>query len=230
MLPAFLRILKRLKYVIYQKPYQLNIIGIRYADTASNKFDDALVVFFIDDKKQWKQYKFPVTTDPGTYWLEHPMNVNGTAILKEGQYVDAYKMGLHKGQYMALIQNKPVTVLRDYSRTAIFDFLNGKEDTGFFGIDIHRSSPIGSSKTVDRWSAGCQVFQNILDFNEFLNFCQQHKKLYGNVFTYTLIDFRMLQRAARRHVVYGLAALAGLTGGIYWFVNSKYNLQNGNNS
>ncbi len=37
------------------------------------------------------------------------MSSLGTAMLKEGQYIDAYKQGLHKGQYTALVQDKPVT-------------------------------------------------------------------------------------------------------------------------
>lgn len=225
MLPKVLHILKRLKYVIYEKPFQLNIIGIRNVETASNKFDDELHVYFKDDKSKWQHYKYSVTTDPGTYWLLHPANVNGTAILKEGQYVDTYKMGLHKGQYLALVQAKPVSVIRDYSRTAVLDFLNGKEDRGIFGINIHHSSFTGSSSSVDKWSAGCQVFQNIKDFTQFLAFCEMHRSRYGNAFTYTLIDLRMLVRTARRRLVYGITGLAALTGGLLWFVNSKYHNQ-----
>src|ERR1043166_5096729 len=122
MIPALIRDMKRFKFVTYDKPYQLNIIGDRSNETNSNKFDDFLHVFFRDAKLKWQHFKFAVTTDPGTYWLKNPSQVNGTAILKPGQYIDAYSIGLHKGQYKALVQTKKVTVLRDYDRNAILDF------------------------------------------------------------------------------------------------------------
>lgn len=150
MIPDLIKILKRLKYVVYDKPYQLNIFGIRSPETNSNKFDDELHVFFKDDKSVWRHYKYQVTTDPGTYWLLNPLQVLGTAILKAGQYINSYRLGLHKGQYEALVQAKPVTVLRDYDRNAVLDFANGKEDKGMFGVNIHRSSATGSSKSVDK--------------------------------------------------------------------------------
>src|SRR5215216_1755931 len=114
MIPQLLFILKNRKHIIYEKPYQLNIIGIRSPETNSNRFDDELHVLFKDDVMKWHHFKYIITTDPGTYWLLHPLQVDGTAILKEGQYVNAYRIVLHKGQYKALVQNKPVTVIRDY--------------------------------------------------------------------------------------------------------------------
>ena len=38
-------------YVIYDKPYQLNIVGVRNAETQPNKFDDSIFVFYKDDNK-----------------------------------------------------------------------------------------------------------------------------------------------------------------------------------
>lgn len=205
---SLLSILKRGGFVIYNKPYQLNIVGVRSIEPASNKFDDKLHVKFINGQGKTENYTYNITTDPGTYWLQHPMQVDGTAILKQGQYVDAYKIGLHRGQYKALVQAKPVTIIRDYDRNAILDFNNGKESTGLFGINIHRASIHGATKTVGKWSAGCQVFEKNSDFLHFMSLCEKHRSLYGNHFTYTLLDFRYLKRMSRRYTLYGTAGLA----------------------
>lgn len=216
-----LLLLMRLKgYKIYDKPYQLNIVGVRNESTTPNKFDDTLYVFWKTDKNKWEGKFYTITTDPGTYWLKNPMSNLGAAILKEGQYVDAYKIGLHKGDYKALVQQKPVTVLRDYDRNAILDFNNGKEEKGLFGINIHRSNPKGTSINVDKWSAGCQVFENSDDFANFLTLADKHNNLYGNNFTYTLVDERAYNRTVRRRTVLGVA-LAGL-GVATFLIYKKY--------
>jgi hypothetical protein len=108
-------------YVIYDKPYKLNIVGVRNAQSQPNKFDDSIFVFYKDDKNNWVEKEYPATTDAGTYYLLNPWSNLGTAMLKEGQYVDSYKQGFHNGQYLAIVQDKPVTTYRDYDRDAIFD-------------------------------------------------------------------------------------------------------------
>jgi hypothetical protein len=127
------------------------------------------------------------------------MNPQGTAILKAGQYIGGYMMGLHRGKYLALVQKRPVQVVRDYDRNAVLDFMNGKEDKGMFGINIHRASENGITKTVDQYSAGCQVFASATEFILFLHLCERHKTLYGNEFTYTLIDERAVNRESKKN-------------------------------
>ena len=187
-----LRFMRKNDYVIYDKPYQLNIVGVRNAETQPNKFDDSIFVFYKDDNNNWIDKEYPATTDTGTYWLKNPMSNLGTAMLKEGQYVDAYKQGYHKGEYLALVQDKPVTTYRDYDRDAIFDIFT-KETTGNYGINIHKAGQ--NSQDVDKWSAGCQVFQDIVEYDLFIHLCRKAKQIYGNSFTYTLFteeDFNEL--------------------------------------
>ena len=186
-------------YKIFLRPFELNIIGVRSDSVTPNSFDDHIHVFFNNAEGKAIQYTFPATTDPGTYWLKNPMNPQGTAILKEGQYINTWGMGMHRGKYIALVQNRPVTVLRDYDRNAVLDFLNGRPDTGMFGINIHRASENGTTKVVDHFSAGCQVFSNATDFILFMSLCERHKTLYGNYFTYTLIDERAVNREAKKN-------------------------------
>jgi hypothetical protein len=191
-------VLQKKGYRIFLRPFELNIIGVRTDNVKPNTFDDAIYVFFNNSQGKLIEHKFAATTDPGTYWLKNPMNPQGTAILKEGQYIGGYALGMHRGKYMALVQKRPVTVMRDYDRNAVLDFLNGKEDKGLFGINIHRASETGTTKTVDHHSAGCQVFASATDYILFLSLCERHKQLYGNEFTYTLIDERALSRESKK--------------------------------
>lgn len=185
-------------YRTFSRPFEMNIVGIRADSTTPNAFDDSLNIFFKTAEGKWQIYQFPATTDPGTYWLKNPLNPQGTAILKHGQYLNSHKIGLHRGKYTALVQQRSVTVIRDYDRNAALDFMNGREATGLFGINIHHASVNGTTKTVDRYSAGCQVFANINNFNLFMQMAERHKAHYGNNFTYTLIDQRALVREAKK--------------------------------
>jgi len=217
-------IAKQNGYVIYDEPYRLNIWGFRANNEKPNSFDDELHVFTNISKTKtpnWAYLVFKITTDPGTYWLKNPMNPQGTAILKAGQYEDTYKIGKHRGKYYALVQRlKTVTVVRDYDRDAVLDFYNGIEQTGMFGINIHRARKDGESYRIDKWSAGCQVFKNGRDFNFFMKLCEVHRKLYGNVFTYTLIDKRTEFRTKLKKITIG-SVLIGLLLGGYYFVSSE---------
>lgn len=196
---ALLKALQERSCQIFVRPFELNIVGVRADSTTPNSFDDAIYVFYNNADGSPVEHRFQATTDPGTYWLKNPLSPQGTAILKEGQYLNTYGIGLHRGKYLALVQQRPVTVLRDYDRNAILDFMNGKEETGFFGINIHRASENGTTKQVDHYSAGCQVFASATDFILFMSLCEQHKARYGNQFTYTLIDQRAVARASKKN-------------------------------
>ena len=212
---TLLGVLKSKGYRIYSKPYELNIVGRRTDNTKPNSFDDYIYIFYKNNDDDWEGYKAPSTTDAGTYWLEKPMQSKGTALLKGGQYVDTYKIDLHNGRYYALTQRlNPVVVIRDYDRNNVLDFNNGKEETGMFGINIHRASLVGTTKLIDKYSAGCQVFSNIDDFNKFMEMAYKQKDLYGNKFTYTLIDERTYNKRRRRKII--VISLIGvlLVGGI----------------
>lgn len=182
----------------FNRPFELNIVGVRSNSIKPNSFDDHITAFFKDSNGNWQFHPFAATTDPGTYWLQNPINPQGTAILKHGQYLNSHRIGLHRGKYLAVVQQRPITVIRDYDRNASLDLLNGKEQTGLFGINIHHAAVNGTTKSVDKYSAGCQVFANINDFNLFMTFAQKHKQLYGNNFTYTLIDERAIVRETKK--------------------------------
>ncbi|MFD0998682.1 hypothetical protein ACFQ21_05160 [Ohtaekwangia kribbensis] len=221
MLSRIKAILNSQAYEVYVKPYQLNIVGLRSKNTNANSFDDEIHVFYRTEKGDWNYRSYKATTDPGTFWLNNPSYSQGTAILAQGQYKDAYAIGLHRGKYEALRQVKPVTVIRDYNRDSLLDFNNGTEETGIFGINIHRAESNGTTKYIDKYSAGCQVFQNAGDFNQFMDLCERHKSLYGNSFTYTLIDFRAVRRITWKRVIAASAAAAAITLG--FVISDLYN-------
>lgn len=169
------------------KPYNINIVGIRSNNRNPNSFDDEICLFW-NYENRWNLKRYKVTTDPGLVYLLDPLSDAGTAILKEGQYRSGYRIGLHQNRYTALVQAQPVTVIRDFNRDKILDYDSGREQTGFFGINIHRASATGESTWVDKWSAGCQVFANINQYNEFLKFCKLATANWGSQLTYTLIS------------------------------------------
>ena len=198
------QLLKSNNYKLFERPMELNIVAYRSRYIRSNRFDDEIHVFYKDEKQRWVYHIFKATTDPGQYWLDNPMHPQGTAFLKKGQYVDGYAMGLHKEKYEALVQAKPVTVIRDYDRTGLFNWTtSGIEDTGNFGINVHRAFEVGTAKIIDHFSAGCLVFANALDYALFISFLRKHRNMYGNQFTLTLMDFRDKRRRLYSKLAWG---------------------------
>jgi hypothetical protein len=168
------------------KPYNLNIFGIRKSTTVIDSFDDVLGIIYRNEKLQQICTTWKATTDPGKYWLLHPMNTKGAAILVPGQNLGAWKIGLHQGKYKALVQAKPVKGYRDGDLDNELDFDPQTIETGVFGINIHRSNPYTESYYIDKWSAGCQVFKILADYMTFMSIVDKSAALYGDSFTYTL--------------------------------------------
>lgn len=122
------------------------LVGIRgyYRDTmgAFGKqdrgiYDDAIILVSPN-----VHAAFNANVDPSAYGRNPKIN-KGYASLKSGVY--RYKLGKHGirsgNPYKALVQGAPVTVQRD----------GGEEETGYFGINIHRGGLRSTS------SEGCQT-------------------------------------------------------------------------
>lgn len=167
--------------------YNLNIIGVRASGAIiTNSFDDILLIIYKTPTGTWNRQIYQITTDPGQFYMNKPCNSKGTAILVPGQYRRTYKIGLHRGKYKALCQNKPVKVYRDNNKDSVYDYDPNKLDEGMFGINIHKAGTL--SKRVDTWSAGCQVFASETEFRAFMNYCNKQIKYgHGDTFTYTLL-------------------------------------------
>lgn len=175
--------------------YNLNIVGVRNSEThgkVTNKFDDCITVSYNIDGEE-KFHCFSATTDPGSHWEKNLLNKDGVAILVPNQYRSSHEIRKHQGKYEALCQKKPVKVYRDNNKDSKYDMLEENIHEGIFGINIHKAgSRINGSTQIDKWSAGCQVFSKESDFNQLMELAYKAKNLYGNSFTYTLIESKDL--------------------------------------
>ena len=174
------------------KGYDVNIVGVRNNKTkgrVTNAFDDHITISYKVDG-EWQFHCYKCTTDPGSHWVKNILSESGVAVLKPGQYRSSHKLRLHQGKYMALGQQKPVKVYRDNNLDNKYDLNEDSLEEGLFGINIHRATGRtgGTSTRVDKWSAGCQVIANNNDWHEFLDICQTAREIWGNSFTYTLIE------------------------------------------
>ena len=186
------KIFKQKGYAYFTRgAYNLNIIGIRSdnKNKVTNLFDDLLVVIYKTPTGKWQKAIYPITTEPGTYYMtKNILNPKGTAILVPGQYRGCWEIGKHKGDYKALVQKKPIKVYRDGNKDDIYNMDSTRIDNGVFGINIHRSNEFIKAVYVNSYSAGCQVFADPRDFRRFLTLCERQRELYGNSFTYTLLN------------------------------------------
>jgi len=173
-------------YKFFSSPFSVNIFGIRM-ETNTNLFDDLICIAFYDDNKKFNFITFEATTDPGVDYLKKPLSIDGCAIMVEGQYLGAFKLGPHGStKYLACRQNKPIPVYRDNNRDTIHDMSAKTIKTGIYYTNIHHG---WSAKVVGNNSGGCQVIKSKTRFEkEFLPLVQKSVKLYGEDFTYTLFN------------------------------------------
>lgn len=174
--------------------YNLNIVGIRSIKPTTNEFNDLIVVAW-KHNGEWTIKEYVATTLAGVKWLKKPMNPKGCAILKEGRYSKTWKIDMHRNSYAALCQRRPVKVYRDNNKDSTYDMWENSVQEGLFGINIHRASAYNVLNHVDLHSAGCQVFQDPKDFNEFMGICRNSRRIWGEFLTYTLINESNFEKA-----------------------------------
>ena len=185
-----IRFLKSKGYVVYSNICELNIVGMRNPikddGTVTNKFDDKMYVFFKNENNNWQLVIYDITVVPG-YDLHTTQIGAKRAILKLGQYVDQYKMGLHKNRpdhpcltYATSEVHRPPTVKGSYDYSA-------PSQRGAFGINIHRSGNPTGFGAVYNFSEGCQVFNLYAAWQQFINLCNKQVSVSKKkTFTYTL--------------------------------------------
>lgn len=181
------------KYRLKTGTLELNLFGVRKANSQANTFDDYVGAIYKDDSSKWQMVCFQATTDAGTYYRLNPINVDGTAILVPGQYLDCYMVGLHRG-YEAFQQVGKMGFVRDKNKNAILDFalylIKGNIIYAVIGANIHRASATAESKIVDKWSAACQVLSSAVNLTKMLNLAKEGIRLfkYKNRFDYVLFE------------------------------------------
>lgn len=168
--------------------YNVNVFGIRANAQLADEFNDRIGIAFKDDFGTKHLVSYKATTDPGYFWLKNQLgNINGTAILRPGQYRKSWQLGTHRG-YEALQQSSyaKFKVWRDNNANGILDE-SGRVYEDVKGLNCHTTSFIRDIDRVGKYSAGCQVIQDDLDFMIFLSIIKKSANIYGNYFTYTLL-------------------------------------------
>lgn len=182
---------KDIGFPLREKPFEVNLLGIRSAKVAG-KYSDTICCFFTNRNNDiyWRQY--PASTVPTGYWLLNPLNKKGCAILATGYHKDIWVDGLHNGKHPGFLQRGGnVTIFRDRSADMNIDLDPNSKEVGMFGINMHRYW--SSDLKTDKSSAGCQVLDQA-HVNEILLCWQWEKNTYKSKFlSYGLIDEETLQ-------------------------------------
>ena len=190
-------------FAVFDAPESINVVGLRTPSRVAGRFDDFLLVFWIDDAGEPRAAVWPITTEPGLHYLRHPLRTAGAAILIPGQYRGALVVGKHRGKYDALVWRgaTPGRYWRDGNLDGVLD-TTGEIESGYIGTNIHasdrdpfatsdrdRSGGVEGEDLIGHWSAGCQVFASSADYRAFWAIVVRSAKRHGSSFTYTLLDW-----------------------------------------
>ena len=180
----FKKLFEKKYYTYFTKGnFNINIIGVRAKGASiTNRFDDVIILDYKNEKGAWHRDVYTATTDPGLYYMKSLASKKGCAIMVPGQYRGLWKLGYHKGEYLALVQNKPVKVYRDGNKNDVYNLNPKTIEEGIYGINLHHAGT--DSISVDKWSAGCQVIARLRDFHQLMKTCMKQN---CNTFTYTLL-------------------------------------------
>jgi hypothetical protein len=167
--------------------------GIRNNDMTAGIFNDFLGTYHTgsDEIKVHTG-----TVDPGSFYMNNPINPKGTAVMKSGHYPQSYILGLHKG-YKALRQDKNIPFYRITKTAWEADnkgvpkgqwkiILKDKPiEVAKIGANQHRASAVNTSTDVGQWSAACQVRNNPKEYDEFIKDCEDSKQKYFDYILFT---------------------------------------------
>lgn len=183
---------------VFTKPFDMTLGGVRTLDNSANTFNDWLFMLYHDSSGKLCGIVEPGTTDAGLYYRNHPMNIEGTAIIASGFQNSAVyeyqnppidgKPG-HKGQE-AFRLVKPIQMRRDPDRDNLL------EETGelFLANAATNGHDMGDvGQRVDKWSAGCWgSIRTRMD--KFYNLAKlQIKHGHGSRFSFAMLHETMFQ-------------------------------------
>ena len=157
-------------YPIDRGPGEINIAyaeghdrdGKRNANTPG-LFNDVRMVFDYADGAPRLLGSWTGSTQPGAYYTMKPLNPQGCANIYPGSY-RAWKVGLHRGQYEALVQRGTIKLTRDKNK----DFRregDAVEVGDYEGVNQHHAANAGE---VGPHSAGCLVGKMVDGHEEFM--------------------------------------------------------------
>lgn len=189
----------KVKAVVEKKGYKfftgnlnLNFIGVRTANRKVNNWDDFFILCYQEGGKNiiWVNDQF--TTDPGIYYMtQELLNPAGCGILAEGQHSGIWIIGQHLGKYEAFVQKgNKVKAYRDRNKDSYMDFDPKTIQEGWFGCNMHHGY---DSLNVGKNSAMCQVHRYKKDLQYVLSIAKKSVPIYGDKFTYTLLNEKDFQ-------------------------------------
>ena len=197
MIAIIQKILGSKGFTVFTRPFELNIIGIRSENPREGFFDDEIHVFYTTKKGEWEYRVYKASTDAGSF-----LGKGDYPLLAEGQYLDSFQWGEIKG-IPSLMAVKPLNVIVGYNRKSLLDVFNGRQGALRIDMAFHPSTDQDTKE-----AGGLQVFEDQGEFAHFMRLCELHKKLYGNSFTYTLLDMRSGTKLKRLWIIAALAAAA----------------------
>lgn len=200
---------------VFEQEGYINFCGVRN-NVTNDSFNDSLYIYWKDvTDGTFKCVKTDAfTTKPGKKVILNEggkTNSKGAAIVKEGWHKNCWYIGVHnqespQNKHLALRQEvgvtEPITITRDKSQfgnTGKYELriFSDTTEVGYPYTNLHRAGD-SQGYSVNGWSAGCQVFQYISDFDEMMELAKkadgkgQKKFSYyltnKNIFDETIVD------------------------------------------
>lgn len=165
---------------------EVNMFGLRNeSDQDKDVWNDKIGVVF-----QHKVYLYSGTCDPSAYWTKicGPTG-KGVAHICLGYHENVYMVGEHKGHEAMVQYGNKIRIWRDGNN----NFRKDNEDiiqTGYFGTNIHRASAIKVTDKIGKYSAGCQVINDVEDHLKYMSIVKSSNKYKSNKksrFSYMLL-------------------------------------------
>ncbi|MBD2449572.1 peptidoglycan-binding protein [Nostoc sp. FACHB-152] len=172
-------------YQVFTGSKEYNIVYVEGMDgnwslnsDRPNEFNDRRIVIEVVNGVPKIVDHWQATTEPGRYYTLSPMNPEGAARIKFGQY-KAWAVGMHGNaeRHEALVQVAPITVHRDFNK----DFMRtgDKLDTGLFFVNQHWGYD-APSNDIKNASAGCLVGRMRQGHREFMSIIKQDRRYVAN--------------------------------------------------
>ncbi|MET0606338.1 MAG: peptidoglycan-binding protein [Beijerinckiaceae bacterium] len=165
---------------ICRHPDCWNIVYIEGMDASGalnsdipNQFNDARVLFALDDNGVPQFKAWEATTEPGEFYTLNPMSSEGAARIAFRQF-KSWAVGQHLAEkttgHEALVQVKPVTVHRDFNKD--FKRTGDRLDRGIFGVNQHAGYDAPATD-IKNTSAGCLVGRLKQGHRDFMTLVKQ---------------------------------------------------------
>ncbi len=156
---------------VFHTDGKINLFGIRNNDYSVGTFNDVLGIHYVENEQD-VLILHQGSVDPGSYYMNHPMQSSGTAVIRFQQVIDGWAPGYHMG-YKALVQVKPAWFFRITTEQFEKDgrIIRLSDKTPVFeqiGCNMHRVNSKFDVFNNTNASAGCQVRNLVDEYNKFI--------------------------------------------------------------